>query len=132
MSSIGRLGSVAMVTASVAAAAALSFTPVAPARRLDCSPTWQELQPAAVADGELVSVAAAAVNDVWAVGASPASFIAGPTVARRSFIEHWDGSAWTVVPGLSLHATLRDVTAVRTWTHSQRHAACLPRRPHDG
>ena len=40
----------------------------------------------------LASVAAAATNDVWAVGSSFS------TSASQGLIEHWDGSSWKVVP----------------------------------
>ena len=42
----------------------------------------------------LQSVAAAASNDVWAVGYS----ISTAASANQTLIEHWNGSAWSVVP----------------------------------
>ncbi|HMA35531.1 MAG TPA: S-layer homology domain-containing protein [Chloroflexia bacterium] len=62
--------------------------------------------------GELTGVAAVAANDVWAVGYY--NDAARPSV-DTSLIEHWDGSSWTVVPGLPLGANshyLQRVTAL--------------------
>ena len=44
------------------------------------------------AGGQLSSVVALAADDAWAVG----SF--GQGAPSRTLIEHWDGTAWTVVP----------------------------------
>jgi hypothetical protein len=43
----------------------------------------------------LEGVAAAGPNDVWAVGIEQ---ISGPAIANRTLIQHWDGTAWSVVP----------------------------------
>jgi hypothetical protein len=58
--------------------------------------------------GELLSVAGAANNDVWAVGAQFATF-----GYASSLIEHWDGSSWSVVASGSLpSAHFTGVTAI--------------------
>jgi len=44
-------------------------------------------------DTRLVSVAAVGANDVWAVG-----FDTMNSRGRRPLAEHWDGTAWSVVP----------------------------------
>ena len=44
--------------------------------------------------GAFLGVAGAASNDVWAVGNST-TIGGGPT---RTLAEHWDGTAWTIVP----------------------------------
>jgi hypothetical protein len=43
----------------------------------------------------LQGVAAVGANDVWAVGIQQTS---GPTIANKTLVEHWDGSAWSTVP----------------------------------
>lgn len=43
----------------------------------------------------LQSVAAVSAGDIWAVGVSKA---AAYGAAGQTLIEHWDGSAWTIVP----------------------------------
>lgn len=68
-----------------------SFNPV-------CGPDWQPVQsPNYGTDNhnELSAVAALSESDVWAVGyyreIAPSSY-------ERTLIEHWDGTAWSVVP----------------------------------
>ena len=72
------------------------------------------------ANGDLSGVAALAADDVWAVGGY------GQGAPGRTLIEHWDGTAWTVVPSPnkgpfpnSLSAVTAiapdDVWAVGTW-----------------
>jgi hypothetical protein len=55
----------------------------------------------------LASVTAAASNNVWAVG--------GAGTGATPLIEHWNGSAWSIVPGASL-----------TTTHGLEGVAALP------
>ncbi len=62
--------------------------------------SWSQVPTDSVSGGILpgnrfASVSADAPNDVWAVGAY-ISNSAGPI--QHNVIEHWDGSAWTVVP----------------------------------
>jgi hypothetical protein len=45
----------------------------------------------------LLAVSAASANDVWAVGIS-GIYTAGFGSIAQTLIEHWDGSAWSVVP----------------------------------
>src|SRR5439155_12879397 len=58
---------------------------------------WQ-VSPAAelpVAQNMLGGVTGSATNDVWAVGeASKGS----PSAKRRPLAEHWNGTAWSIVP----------------------------------
>src|SRR5690349_8242869 len=62
-----------------------------------------------VGTNQLLGVAAVAANDVWAVGSSDDP----PNEATNTLIEHWDGSAWTVVasPNVGPDNTLYAVTA---------------------
>jgi hypothetical protein len=58
------------------------------------------------------SVTAVASNDVWAVGRRQETTSQG---YQKTLVEHWDGSAWTVVPspnGSALTAQLLGVDAV--------------------
>lgn len=50
-----------------------------------------------LSDDSLLSVAAAAPNDIWAVGGNPPRGCGGLLPA---LVEHWNGSSWSVVPGL--------------------------------
>jgi hypothetical protein len=69
----------------------------------------------------LLSVATAADNDVWAVGASYSSRLA----AYRTLIEHWNGTAWSVVKspnatnGYNLLNGVAVVSANDVWTVGQ-------------
>ncbi len=57
---------------------------------------------------ELHGVAAVADNDVWAVGAS---YKTGFTLSQ-SLIEHWNGTAWSVMPSPNPSSTLNVLNAV--------------------
>ncbi|MDQ2808713.1 MAG: hypothetical protein M3Z04_17665, partial [Chloroflexota bacterium] len=46
---------------------------------------------------KLVSVVALAANDVWAVGAG-GIVVTGEQTPSRPLIEHWNGTAWSIVP----------------------------------
>ncbi len=72
------------------------------------------------AGGDLAGVAALAADDVWAVGGF------GQGAPGRTLIEHWDGTAWSIVPSpnkgpfpnaLSDVAAIApdDIWAVGTW-----------------
>jgi hypothetical protein len=62
----------------------------------------------------LSSVAAISANDVWAVGTSAQRFEVIPDV-DQSLIEHWNGTAWSIVPDASPTNTyLSGVAAVAT------------------
>lgn len=60
--------------------------------------------------GDLLSVAAIATNDIWAVGDFPNS------IQQETLTEHWNGSRWNVVtspnPSGSLRSVLNGVTAI--------------------
>lgn len=61
------------------------------------------------AGGDLESVAAVAADDVWAVGGF------GQGAPGRTLVEHWDGTAWSVVPSPNkgpFPNSLSDVVAV--------------------
>src|SRR5207247_2313765 len=53
----------------------------------------------------LYGVAATSSNDVWAVGASQDV----ASVPGRTLIEHWDGSAWSIVPSPSPGAVVNEL-----------------------
>jgi hypothetical protein len=76
-----------------------------------CAASWRVVNGPAVSDGDLEAVAAAATDDVWAVGVSPSVF-AGSNLPHRTLIEHWNGKAWTVVAGAYPAGTLAGVAAV--------------------
>jgi hypothetical protein len=49
--------------------------------------------------GSVQSVSGVSANDVWAVGIRAVSDLNRPTEGdKRTLIEHWDGSRWTLVP----------------------------------
>lgn len=48
-------------------------------------------------DNSLTKVAVVSANDIWAVG----SYV-NSTNINQTLIEHWDGSAWRVVPSPSI------------------------------
>ena len=59
----------------------------------------------------LRGVDAVSATDVWAVGESVDSFAAGvpPT---RALVEHWDGTAWSIVPSPNVGAEANALVAV--------------------
>jgi len=62
---------------------------------------WSEVTSPNVGTREgnlLTGVAAVSSNDVWAVG------LHGPTGHFKTLVEHWDGSAWKVVPSVDVGA----------------------------
>jgi hypothetical protein len=63
--------------------------------------------PSAAPHGVLYAVAAASPADVWAVGAREINSAANPV----TLIDHWDGSAWHVVPSPTMPGLL-DALAV--------------------
>ena len=83
---------------------------------------WSVVPAADTPDGSaLYGVAAISFTNVWAVGGIPTG--GGP--GARPLIEHWDGTAWTVVPlvvpevATNLDRTLRAITylsAYNVWT----------------
>jgi hypothetical protein len=50
--------------------------------------------PASTTFSELLAVAAVSANDVWAVG----DYSAPAPTYQRTLIEHWDGTAWSIIP----------------------------------
>ncbi len=79
---------------TTAAGANLPYAPGAP----DCGPGWNVVSSPNTGDtfNDLHDVVAISANDVWAVGAA----INGGTKQDSYFTlaEHWNGSAWSVVP----------------------------------
>jgi hypothetical protein len=71
--------------------------------------------PTGATNSYLAGVHGDAANDVWAVGYAnyPAS-TPGVTVAQ-TLIEHWNGTAWSIVPSPNFSTTLADqLTSVTT------------------
>jgi hypothetical protein len=67
----------------------------------DCGLAWREVASSNTPGetiSELLGVAAVSANDVWSVGIT---YLSGPRVTRP-LIEHWDGSAWSIVPSPDL------------------------------
>ena len=52
---------------------------------------------------QLNGVVALSDSDVWAVGSSIAKPDTGIEYANQTLIEHWDGTAWTVVPSPNIN-----------------------------
>jgi hypothetical protein len=74
--------------------------PTCPDQLPPVSGSWQRVASPNVANGavdsELLAVTAISENDVWAVGWSQEPN--GPPYVKRSFIQHYDGSSWKIVP----------------------------------
>ena len=70
--------------------------PAAPAASLAGGPLWQVIPTPNVETSRnvLQDVAPLSSDGAWAVG----SFFDAEAQVERSLIEHWDGSAWTIVP----------------------------------
>jgi hypothetical protein len=65
--------------------------------------SWSLVPSPNVGDGsDLQSVSAVSGTDIWAVGASYRGF--GERARSRALVEHWDGTAWTIVPGPTIHS----------------------------
>lgn len=64
--------------------------------------------PSGTRSNSLIGISHASASDVWAVGYSMVGF------AHRTLVEHWDGSAWSVVPSPdpSKFDVLLDVKAI--------------------
>ena len=86
-----------LISATVTATATVppSGTPTATVTVV-CPPAWAAVSSPNVGTARSVlrAVAVAGPNDVWAVGSAYDT----PLNADRTLIEHWNGSAWTVVP----------------------------------
>jgi hypothetical protein len=96
---------------AIAAAAALWLllaVPAAGARAAaGCRMTWSVVASPAVRGAELRGVAAAAPNDVWAVG-GPSNF-ESHAATPRALVEHFDGKRWTVVHSPTVAGVLEGV-----------------------
>ena len=62
---------------------------------------------ASALNSHLYGVAAAATDDVWAVGGSDES-----GSSYQTLVEHWDGSTWSIVPAASVPGVLYAVTVL--------------------
>jgi hypothetical protein len=69
----------------------------------------------------LTGISAVAPNDIWAVGSSTS--VVGVNTVQSTLVEHWNGSAWTIVPspnvppqrtGVVVRDLLTSVTAVNS------------------
>ncbi|MCA1601431.1 MAG: hypothetical protein LC776_07255, partial [Acidobacteria bacterium] len=75
--------------------------------------SWQKF-PQAQPAGSLTAVTCVSASDCWAVGSRVVNNV------EETFIEHWDGTVWTVVPGplpgvLSSFADVTCVSASDCW-----------------
>jgi hypothetical protein len=52
--------------------------------------------PAGSASSQLSGISALSPSDIWAVGS--VTTVAGTTVQGRTLVEHWNGTAWSIVP----------------------------------
>jgi hypothetical protein len=107
-----RLAWAALIGTALALVAFSGGRPVGAAPpRAPCPPNWQIVAGPALSDGYgwLYDVSAATPNDIWAAGDfNPAR---GHT---QPLLEHWNGSAWAIVPAPTLpdrDVTLRGVAA---------------------
>jgi hypothetical protein len=75
--------------------------------------------PAGSSTNSLSGITAIAPNDIWAVGSS--SSVVGVNTVQSTLVEHWNGSAWTIVPspnvapqrtGVAVRDLLTSVTAI--------------------
>lgn len=81
--------------------------------------TWKIVTSPNVGSGtygnQLMAVTVVSANDVWAVGFSPHPS-GTPLYIRRTLIEHWNGSSWSVVtspnPGADTYVELNGVAAI--------------------
>ena len=56
----------------------------------------------------LASISAVSPTDIWAVGTNAFTYYTGEGDANTTYytlFEHWDGSAWSIVPGASTNGT---------------------------
>jgi hypothetical protein len=84
----------------------------AAAATVSCQGTIGEQPPSpGTSDNDLAGVAVRSASDVWAVGSASSD---GP---NQTLIEHWDGSAWTVVPSPSPGVSAK-LTSVRSLSTS--------------
>jgi hypothetical protein len=82
---------------------------------------------------ELLAIAAVSRDDVWAVGW--AQDPDGPPYVKRTLVEHFDGTSWSIVPSPNVPnhylSELRSVSAASAtdiWAVGQSHDGTLPNR----
>jgi hypothetical protein len=82
---------------------------------------------------ELLGISALSDHDVWAVGW--AQDPSGPPYVKRTLVEHFDGSAWTIVPSPNppndVQSQLHSVSAASAndvWAVGASHDGTLPSR----
>ncbi len=95
-------------------APALTDTPIPTNTPTSCIPVWSVVSSPNVGneDNYLYAVAAVSANDMWAVGNYCTIDCYSGDI--RTLIEHWNGTAWSVVssPDLEMNTTLFGVAAV--------------------
>lgn len=84
-------------------------------------------------NNQLLSVAAVSDRDVWAVGWAQDSN--GPKYVKRTLIQHFDGSTWSIVPSPNrrddIESVLHSVSAASAndvWAVGSSHNGSLPSR----
>src|SRR5512144_2955008 len=75
-------------------------TVTAVAGAVSAGPTWTITPSPNMTDQSFTAVTCITSSDCWAVG----SYVDADFV-NQSLIEHWNGSAWSIVPGASVDTT---------------------------
>jgi hypothetical protein len=108
----------AWLRVGIAVLAVAAVVPVAhgarsPARAATAVPRVAHIviQPQRLATGALAGVAAVSAKDAWAVGTTSIDF---DTSHGHALIEHWNGSAWTVLPSPVGPGSHLDAVAARS------------------
>jgi hypothetical protein len=119
----------------VTATGSFETYPSCPDTRPPVSGTWQKAVSANVSGvtNQLSGIAALSANNVWAVGW--AGDPDGPLYVKRTLIQHFDGSAWRIVPSPNVpndtHSELYAVSAASAddvWAVGGTHDGTLPSR----
>ena len=100
------------------------------------SGSWQQVSSpniSATTNNQLLSVDSVSENDIWAVGWAQDPI--GPQYARRTLIQHFNGSTWDIVqspnPHNDVNSQLHSVAAVSAndvWAVGSSHNGSLPSR----
>jgi hypothetical protein len=99
---IAGLGLALLLTVGAASAnqpvGSTAKSPLTLAVSSDCPGQWQVVSSSNTGSGDnsLLAVAAVSANDVWAAGGIGTS--SGQILTNQTLIEHWNGSAWSIVP----------------------------------
>lgn len=120
------------------ATGAFETTPICPDVVPPVSGSWQKaisqnISGANAVTNELLGIAAVSANDVWTVGW--AQDPQGPPYAKRTLIEHFNGSTWNIVqspnPLVDIQSVLYSVSgksANDVWAVGSSHNGRLPSR----